>query len=161
MRLVCALLAITLTAMPAVATGISVGSVLAEMNARRVAEGMPALRLDERLQSAAQDRMRDMEEQAYWAHLRPDGRTPFDAVKLRGYDFQYAGENLARGFDTSEVLVESWMESEGHRRNVMSPLYQECGIAIIEGSTLGRAAGHSVVVLFARPRAGLQTAAAH
>ena len=128
-------------------------AVLAQMNEYRAAEGLAPLMLSSRLTEAAGDRIKDMEEQAYWAHEAPDGSSPFRWLSVRGYQFANAGENLAAGFETAEVLVLSWMESKGHRANILSPLYQDCGIAIIEGSTTGRSVGKSVVVLFARPLA--------
>lgn len=137
-------------AMPAVAGEITTAAVIERMNQYRATAGLAPLSEDPRLARAADERMRDMEELSYWAHVAPDGRSPFDAVRLH-YRYQSAGENLASGFETSEVLVESWMESKGHRDNIMSPLYQHCGVAIIDGATTGRATGRSVVVLFARP----------
>lgn len=125
-------------------------SVLAEMNVIRADAGLPPLRADERLVGAAEDRIRDMEELGYWAHQSPDGRTPFVWLKTRAYPYSYAGENLASGFETVSLMVNSWMESRGHRENIMSPIFTDCGIAVIEGSTTGRAMGKSVVVLFAR-----------
>lgn len=133
------------------AAEITAESVLAEMNVHRATVGLPPLRHDERLLRAADSRMRDMEERSYWAHVAPDGRSPFVTIRPQGYEFQYAGENLAAGFETAELLVQSWMESKGHRANVLSPLYQDCGVAVIDGATTGRAIGRSVVVLFARP----------
>ena len=133
------------------AADITTETVLATMNLRRAAAGLGPLRIDSRIARAADDRMRDMEEQAYWAHISPDGRAPFEWLKPRGYSYSYAGENLALGFETSEVLVESWMESKGHRDNIMSPLFVDCGVSILDGSTLGRSVGKSIVVLFARP----------
>ncbi|HET7710598.1 MAG TPA: CAP domain-containing protein [Thermoanaerobaculia bacterium] len=133
------------------ASEITPQSVLEQLNVRRVGAGLGPLRIDDRLAQAAEDRIRDMEEQGYWAHVGPDGRPPFQWLKPRGYEFAFAGENLAAGFETAEVMVESWMESKGHRANILSPLYQDCGIAFIEGSTTGRSVGRSVVVLFARP----------
>jgi uncharacterized protein YkwD len=144
------ILAAGLLAATAGAAEITVKTVVAEMNVRREAAGLPPLRSDDRLANAASDRMRDMEDQQYWAHVAPDGRRPFEWLRPRGYDFYYAGENLATGFETAEVLVESWMESKGHRDNIMSPIYQDCGVAIIDGSTVKRASGRSVVVLFGR-----------
>ncbi|HEX9983655.1 MAG TPA: CAP domain-containing protein [Thermoanaerobaculia bacterium] len=132
------------------AAEITTQNVIREMNKYRLAHHLPPLREDPRLREAAGDRMRDMEEMAYWSHVSPDGRAPFVWMKQRGYEFQFAGENLASGFETAEVLVESWMESEGHRANILSPSYQECGLSIIEGATTGRATGHSIVVLFGR-----------
>lgn len=120
------------------------------MNAYRAAEGLPPLRVDDRLALAAADRMRDMEEAEYWSHVSPDGRQPFVWISARDYRFQYAAENLAVGFETARLLVASWMESPGHRANIMSPNLEDCGIAIIEGSTRGPATGRSIVVLFGK-----------
>lgn len=136
----------------AAATPITIDAVLEAMNARRVAEGLPPLRGSAVLHDAAGDRVRDMEELGYWAHRSPDGRSPFTWLRARGYDFSYAGENLATGYETTEILVASWMESEGHRENIMSPIFSEVGIALIDGSTVKRSIGKSVVVLFARPQ---------
>ncbi|HVR38804.1 MAG TPA: CAP domain-containing protein [Thermoanaerobaculia bacterium] len=127
-------------------------TVLAQMNAYRIDLGLSPLREDPRLSLAAEDRMRDMEDLGYWAHQSPDGRSPFLWLAKRSYAFSYAGENLARGFETPEVLVASWMDSDGHRANIMSPLFQDCGVAIIDGAVTGRATGKSVVVIFARQK---------
>jgi uncharacterized protein YkwD len=148
------LLAVALIASGAIAADITREAVVAELNARRAVVGLPALREDLRLDQAADDRVIDMEEQSYWAHVSPAGRNPFDWLRPRGYQFQYAGENLASGFDTVEVLVDAWMESNGHRQNVLSPIYHDCGVSIIEGSTMRRASGKSVVVMFAREQPG-------
>lgn len=143
-------LLIALVASTAAASDISRATVIDQMNLRRAEAGFPPLREDARLDQAADDRITDMEEQGYWAHFSPDGASPFRWLKPHGYDFRYAGENLAAGFDTAEVLVDAWMESSGHRANILSPIYQDCGVSIVEGSTLGRAAGKSIVVIFAR-----------
>jgi len=137
--------------MPSMRTDITRDSVIAQMNRMRAEVGLVPLHEDVRLDGAAEDRIKDMEEQAYWAHVAPDGRKPFVWLKPHGYNYSNAGENLASGFETAEVLLESWMESPGHRENILSPLYQDCGVAIIDGSTKGRATGKSVVVLFGRP----------
>jgi hypothetical protein len=137
---------------------ITVESVLAEVNARRIEAGVDPLQIAPLLQEAAADRMRDMEELEYWNHVAPDGRSPFLFVHSRGYQFAYAAENLATGFETAEVMVTGWMESKGHRENMLSPLYTECGIAIIDGSTVRRSVGRSVVILFARPQSPVPAA---
>ena len=146
------IVAATLVSFAASAAEITRQTVLEQMNARRISKLLPPLREDARLTLAAEDRMRDMEDLGYWAHVAPDGRSPFEWIKPRGYDYWFAGENLATGFETAEVLVDGWMESEGHRDNIMGPLYQDCGIAIIEGATTGKSTGKSIVVLFGRHR---------
>jgi uncharacterized protein YkwD len=131
---------------------ITTANVLALMNEYRAEAGLGPLRAHARLDEAATDRMRHMEEEAYWDHTSPNGISPFVWLRVRAYDYQAAGENLASGFETARLLVSSWMESPGHRANILSTMYEECGIAIIDGSTKGPANGKSVVVLFARPR---------
>lgn len=142
-----------LVATPALASDITRASVVAAMNEYRVEHHLPPLREDMRLDAAANDRMRDMEDQGYWAHESPDGRSPFTWLAPRGYDFHYAGENLATGFETTELLVAGWMESPGHRDNILSPHFEDCGIAIIEGLPMRRASGKSIVVMFGATRA--------
>jgi uncharacterized protein YkwD len=150
-RLVLALL----LAVPAFASDatneITAETVLAQMNAYRVEAGLAPLHIEARLTKAAEDRMRDMEDGGWWNHESPSGLSPFTWLTLRDYMFQAAAENLASGFETVRLLVSSWMESQGHRDNILSPLYEDCGIAIIDGATTGRAMGKSVVVLFGKP----------
>ncbi|MGH9457536.1 MAG: CAP domain-containing protein [Thermoanaerobaculia bacterium] len=135
-----------------VRTAITPESVLEELNLVRVREGREPFRKDGRLTLAAEDRIRDMIELAYWAHESPDGGSPFVWIRMRGYGYERAGENLASGFETAELLVASWMESKGHRDNILEPLFADVGIAVLEGATTGRATGKSVVVLFGRER---------
>lgn len=148
-----------LVALPAFAGDITTASVVEAMNAQRAESGLPPLREDARLDAAATDRIRDMEDLGYWAHQSPQGRSPFFWLRPRGYVFAAAGENLARGFETVELLVGGWMESHGHRANILSPDYADCGIAIVDGATDRRSMGKSIVVLFGREvTAGIRAA---
>jgi uncharacterized protein YkwD len=131
---------------------ITPDNVLRLMNDYRADRDLPPLHADAKLTSAAEDRMRDMEDGGWWGHESPEGISPFVWLAARDYRFASAGENLASGFETAKLLVASWMESPGHRENIMGAEYDECGIAIIEGSTRGPANGKSVVVLFGRKR---------
>jgi uncharacterized protein YkwD len=141
-----------LIATPALASDITRASVIAAMNDYRAQHHLPPLREDRRLDDAANDRMTDMEDQGYWAHESPDGRSPFVWLPVHGYEIHFAGENLANGFETTEVLVEGWMESPGHRANILSPNFEDCGIAIIDGMTMRRGNGKSIVVMFGTAR---------
>ena len=123
-------------------------NVLALMNEYRAEAGLRPLLLDDQLNLAAEDRMRHMEDNEYWSHESPDGLSPFLWILARSYNYSAAAENLAAGFETARFLVASWIESPGHRENILSPVYEDCGIAIIDGSTKGRATGKSIVVLF-------------
>ena len=131
---------------------ITAANVLRLMNDYRASEGLAPLHSDERLDLAAADRMQHMEEESYWSHQSPRGESPFDWLDRRDYHYRAAGENLAYGFETARLLVQSWMESSGHRANILSPAYEDCGIAIIEGSTRGPASGKSIVVMFGSQR---------
>lgn len=133
-------------------------NVAAMMNAHRARAGLPPLVLNGKLTRAAESRMQDMIEGEWWDHAAPDGTSPFVWLAAAGYDYLYAAENLAAGFETTPVLVEAWLESPGHRANVLGTRYAECGIAVIEGTTRGRGQGKSVVVLFGRQKTPLFSA---
>ncbi len=150
MRLLAIIVLAIAAALPCAGAEITAESIVAEMNRYRLPEGIGPLFIDARLAEAAGDRMRDMEDSGYWRHEPSGGGSTFDAVRRRGYNFSLAGENLATGFETAEVLVESWMLSPGHRLNVMSPAFTSVGVAIIDGHVARRAEGKSVVVIFAR-----------
>ena len=133
-------------------TEITPESVTAMMNAYRAEAGLPPLRLDAKLTRAADARMQDMIDGEWWDHESPEGASPFLSLAAVDYDYAFAAENLAAGYETVGVLVEAWMESPGHRENIMGVQYAECGIAMIEGSTKGKALGKSVVVMFGRKK---------
>jgi uncharacterized protein YkwD len=128
---------------------INADNVVARMNEYRAEAGLPPLRLDPSLTRAAEARMQEMAEGEWWAHEAPDGTPPFVHIPI-DYDYAFAAENLAAGFDTSGLLVSSWMESRGHRANILGVNYADCGIAVLEGATTGPAMGKSIVVLFGR-----------
>ncbi len=135
---------------------ITVDNVVALMNEHRAGHGLAPLHHDADLSKAADDRMRDMVDGAWWSHESPEGTSPFIWLRARNYDYAYAGENLAVGFETARLLVASWMESAGHRQNILGVQFSDCGIAIIEGSTKGPMSGKSVVVMFGRRKASPQ-----
>lgn len=129
---------------------IDAGNVRRLMNAYRAEAGLLPLLSNDRLTRAAESRMQDMADGGWWNHVSPEGVSPFVWLTQAGYPYAAAGENLAVGFETARLLVKSWMESPGHRANILGAEFNECGIAIIEGSTRGPATGHSIVVLFGR-----------
>ncbi|MGK2859248.1 MAG: CAP domain-containing protein [Thermoanaerobaculia bacterium] len=145
-----ALLLLIIVALPAAATEITTESIVAEMNEYRRAEGLAPLFVDRRLTAAAKERMDDMEQSGHWRHEPSGGGSPFAAMSRNGFVFSMAGENLATGFETAEILVESWMLSPGHRINVMSPQFTSVGVATIDGHVARRADGKSVIAVFAR-----------
>jgi uncharacterized protein YkwD len=148
LRLLPLFIAIVLATGVARASDIKPESVLRLMNAYRAVNGLDPLTSDPRLVQVAEARMDDMTDRAYWAHVAPDGTKPFALFHQFGYSYRSVGENLAKGFETSEVLVAAWMESSGHRANILNPDFRNVGIAVIDGETTRRAIGKSIVVVF-------------
>jgi uncharacterized protein YkwD len=118
------------------------------MNEHRRRAGLRDLTLDDSLVLAARDRLDDMFRQRYFAHESPSGRSPFVAVRNRGYRFDAIAENLAWGQRTAREVVDSWMRSPGHRKNILDPRYRDCGLAIANGSPVAASQGFTFVAFF-------------
>lgn len=115
------------------ASDITIGDLLAFTNNKRAEDGVSELRLDPVLSAAAYDKAKDMFEDNYWAHVAPDGTEPWYFILNSGYDYLYAGENLAKDFNTSQGVVEAWMNSPSHRENLISAKYTDIGFAVVDG----------------------------
>jgi len=101
--------------------------------------GLPALRENTKLDQAAQAKLADMFKQQYFEHVNPQGVGPGDLAKKAGYNYLAEGENLALGnFDDDEVLVTAWMNSPGHRANILNTHYTEIGVAVGQGMYEGK-----------------------
>jgi len=118
-------------------TNISIERLVELTNQKRSENGLGPLTISDQLSQTASFKARDVFAKNYWAHNAPDGTTPWVFFKQAGYDYIYAGENLARGFATSDDTVNAWMASPSHRDNVLSPNYKEVGFAIMNGNLLG------------------------
>lgn len=116
---------------------ISEAELLNLVNYERAQEGLPPLSLSRQLSSAAKKKSDHMFLNNYWAHFGPDGTSPWDIIRGEGYNYSYAGENLAKGFTTSYDTVKAWMNSPTHRDNILSPNYSEVGFSISEGELQG------------------------
>lgn len=106
-------------------------------NNERGTESITALRRSSTLDAAAQLKADDMVTHGYFAHYSPDGLSPwhwFDAVS---YTYVHAGENLAVHFTDSDEVVAAWMQSPGHRANIMNGEYTEIGIGTAKGTYKG------------------------
>lgn len=112
---------------------ISIPELLQLTNYERENEGLAPLSLDSNLTAAAQMKAKDMFAKNYWAHIAPDGTTPWIFIKQSGYNYVYAGENLARGFNSSSDVMKAWMASPTHKANIVSSKYKDIGFAISEG----------------------------
>ena len=118
-------------------SNITFEELLILTNEERKEAGLEALKLDSSLSSAASMKASDMLERDYWAHNSPDGTTPWIFIRSAGYDYVYAGENLARGFSNAEDVVSAWMASSEHRENMLSRNFQDVGFAVEEGDLSG------------------------
>ena len=113
-------------------------AVLCLINAERAAERLPALVEEPRLQATAVAYARLMRERDFFAHEGPDGSTPHSRIIAAGYPQDSSGgENLAWGqreSGTPSAIVRGWMESKGHRENILRPQFKYIGIGIVRGS---------------------------
>ena len=115
------------------ATNITVTDLLNDTNAERAKNGASPLTLNDKLTAAAQAKAADMFVHQYWAHTSPQGRDPWSFITAAGYNYLYAGENLARDFADSASVVQAWMNSPSHRENLVNPRYLEVGFAVVNG----------------------------
>jgi uncharacterized protein YkwD len=125
--------------------------MLAEVNARRKEAGAPPLVLDPRLDEAAQKHAEDMLRRSYYDHESPEGLRPRDRVTQAGYQAALVAENIARGPTSVEESMNAWMQSRGHRSNLLNPAFREMGV----GCAVGHGAiGDTVLWVqdFGRPR---------
>mgnify|MGYP001568997387 CR=1 FL=1 len=80
------------------------------------------------LNTTALKKALDMVERGYWSHENPEGKRAWDLIKNSGYKYGYAGENLARGFNDQQRMMDAWMKSASHSANILNPNYEEIGV---------------------------------
>lgn len=105
--------------------------VLALVNRERAANGLSALKLDDTLSRYAAVKSQDMHDNHYFSHTSPTYGSPFDMMKSFGITYNYAGENIAMGYSTAEAVVTAWMNSAGHRANILSANFTTMGIGYV------------------------------
>src|SRR3989338_523275 len=114
---------------------ISETELFALINNMRQENGLAPLVLNDKLSDAARRKAADMFQKNYWSHFSPDGATsPWGFIRAAGYNYMYAGENLAKGFTDAGSIVNAWMNSSTHRENILSSRFKEVGFAISPGS---------------------------
>lgn len=121
----------------ALGASISAGEMINLTNDSRAEAGLHSLLVNEKLMEAARKKADDMFEFQYFDHNSPSGSTPWDFIRSTGYDYKYAGENLAIDFVTAASAHRALMESSSHRENILSSKYTEIGIVAIEGTFNG------------------------
>ncbi len=133
------------------ATDITIEKLLEKTNQERTSGGLPPLHYNDQLATAACNKGQDMFTYNYWAHYRPgDGTAPWHFIKQSGYQYEYAGENLAQGFLFSDAVVQGWMNSPTHRANIMRPEYDDVGFCVTNG-VLQNEETTLVVQMFGKP----------
>ena len=121
-------------------THLTDAGVIEWTNTNRAQNGqLPALKENTLLDQAAELKLQDMFKQQYFEHVNPQGVGPGDLAKKVGYNFIAEGENLALGnFGNDQSLVTAWMNSPGHRANILNVHYTEIGVAVGQGSYQGQ-----------------------
>jgi len=107
--------------------------MLVQVNAARERAGLKPLRLDSVLAKAAQRHAEDMLKRGYFDHRSPAGTTVRERSTAAGYRWAAIGENIAYGQTSVDEVVETWLESPGHRKNILSPNFSELGVGLALG----------------------------
>ena len=97
-------------------------------NKERARAGLPALRADAQLSSVAQKKSEDMRKNNYFSHTSPTYGSPFDMMRDFGVSYRTAGENIAKGQRTPQEVVNAWMNSAGHRANILNRNFTHIGV---------------------------------
>lgn len=101
------------------------------VNQDRAAAGLPPLQIDMRLVQSARVKSQDMQNKGYFAHTSPNGTTPWDLIKGQGVTYKTAGENIAKGYMTSDAAEQGFMNSPGHKANILNRSFTHVGIGIV------------------------------
>lgn len=128
---------ITLTSSIAVDTSGWAYDTFVLINEEREENGLSPLIWNSKLAGLAEQHCTDMMKRNYFSHYTPEGFTPFDRMRQYGINYSAAAENLAAGQPTPESVVKAWMESDGHRDNILNPELKEAGIAFVRGGEYG------------------------
>lgn len=126
------------------------GALVDFTNQDRKLKDISDLKVNPLLAQAAELKAKDMVEKGYFAHESPEGHSPWYWLDQVGYDFSYAGENLAVNFDESIDVNEAWLNSPKHKENIMNGNFTEIGIAVIDGMYKGKMTTF-VVQFFGKP----------
>lgn len=108
--------------------------VLRLVNIERANNNLSPLTLDSSLSRVALSHSKDMHDNGYFSHTNLSGQSPFDRLKSAGISYRSAGENIAAGQSTPALVVNSWMNSDGHRKNILSSAYNKMGLGYYYGN---------------------------
>ncbi|MGD6843213.1 CAP domain-containing protein [Bacillus infantis] len=107
------------------------------VNKERAKYGLKPLKSNWELSRTARYKSQDMINRNYFDHNSPTYGTPFDMMKSFGISYRTAGENIAAGQTTPQAVVTAWMNSEGHRKNILSSSFTEIGVGYAKGGSYG------------------------
>ena len=106
--------------------------VIRLVNEIRAENGLKELKADWELSRVARYKSQDMKDNNYFSHTSPVYGTPFQMIKNFGISYRSAGENIARGQATPQAVVNAWMNSSGHRANILNSSYTKIGVGYVE-----------------------------
>ena len=109
--------------------------VIKLVNKERNAAGLSALTENSRLSEAAQAKAEDMMKNGYFSHISPTYGSPFEMMKTFGIAYKSAGENIAKGQKTPAAVMNGWMNSSGHRTNILNASYEQIGAGFCKDSS--------------------------
>ena len=107
--------------------------VIRLVNAERAKHGLPALKENWELSRVARYKSQDMVDHRYFSHTSPTYGSPFQMIRAFGLSFRTAGENIAYGQRTPQAVVNAWMNSSGHRANILNASYTQIGVGYVAG----------------------------
>ncbi len=119
-------------AVPTAGISAAETKVIQLTNAERRKKGLPDLQADTSLSKVAREKANDMQSKHYFSHTSPTYGSPFDMMRDFGISYRSAGENIAQGQTTPEEVVQAWMNSEGHRKNILSADFTHIGVGFTE-----------------------------
>jgi uncharacterized YkwD family protein len=107
------------------------------VNVEREKQGLKPLALDSKLSMVAGKKSQDMKDNNYFSHQSPTYGSPFDMLKQFGVSYKTAGENIAAGQHSAKEVVDGWMNSQGHRQNILNPSFTKIGVGHVTGGNYG------------------------
>ena len=116
---------------------VQADEVLKLVNQERSKHGLKALTLSPELSDVATVKAKDMRDNNYFDHTSPNYGSPFEMMKHFGIQYRSAGENIAAGQKTAQEVMNSWMNSSGHRANILNSDYEQIGIGYVTGGSYG------------------------
>lgn len=111
--------------------------VIRLVNIERANHGLKPLAHNWELSRVARFKSSDMRDRGYFSHQSPTYGSPFDMIRSFGVSFTAAGENIAAGQRTAQAVVQAWMNSQGHRANILNASYSEIGVGYSSGGSMG------------------------